>query len=268
MKFTVERIAIAITTLIGILLLLLSLISMYNDFVQARPPLYLIVDLCFFMVGIAIIGGSLRLYKKTVMFSVVTESAFEEVVYDRLKPLLEEIAFGTTEFSEVKTRISSLEKKIEHIETELTKPPVVEYPPESIALRKTAFYMRTFLTSILFFGTYLFFLNYTLVYGPYLYTLLYAIWWFFITKEFDLFKRMEAWMVLGIPILLVPAGTLILRAVVGLASVMGLIFATSMLYAYLYYLYAKTLLETETGGKKENFLYMKTKEAIRKLLKS
>jgi len=272
MKYTAEKAVIAITAIVGLSLLGLSLISIYNDFSSSKGLPYLIVDLAFFAFGITLTGGSLRLYKRLVIFSVVTESAFEDVIYTRLRPVLEEIAYGTADINEVKTKILNLEKKLDKMEGELTKPPEVAIsPPDALVLRKTAFYMRTVITSMFFFGAYLFVLNYILPFEPYLYTLLYVLWWVFITKEFNLFHRVEAWIVLGIPVLLVPAGSIILSATIGIAPLMGLIFTSVIVYAYLYYLYARTLTIEESertatnGYRRENFLYAKMKGGLKRI---
>lgn len=267
-----EKAVIAIMLILGIFLFIISLVSMYNDFSTGKPLDYIFVDVAFLLLAAVITGGGLKLYRKLVMFSVVTQSAFEEVIYSNLRPLLQELAFSTAEFNEVKTRVSGLERKISHIEEELTKP--IEYevpsaPADVYTLRKTAFYMRTIVVSLFFFGTYLFLLDFNLPNEPYLYTILYMFWWVFITKEFDLFSRVEAWVILGIPILLVPAGALILRAVLGIAMLMGIIFITSVVYAYLYYQYAKTLSIEESekmsanGYRRRNFLCEKIYETSR-----
>ncbi|MFW6186215.1 MAG: hypothetical protein ACOC5C_05995, partial [Halobacteriota archaeon] len=278
----IEKAVIAIMVLIGIFIFLVSLVSMYNDFTQGRNLGYLLVDFAFLLFSAVLIGGGLKLYRKLVMFAVVTESAFEEVVYTNLRPLLREIAFSTTELDEVKTRVSGLEKKITHMEDELTRPIDHEArgaPADMLMFRKTTFYMRSMVVALFFFGTYLFLLDFNIPNEPYLYTLMYVYWWVFITKEFDLFSRIEPWVILGIPILLVPAGALILRTVAGVALLMGLIFITVVAYAYLYYQYARTLSveeseserresrsEREQVGEKErrgNFLYNKVVTSIR-----
>ncbi|MFW6127699.1 MAG: hypothetical protein ACOC6M_00805 [Halobacteriota archaeon] len=281
----IEKAVIAIMVLIGIFIFLVSLVSMYNDFTQGRNLGYLLVDFAFLLFSAVLIGGGLKLYRKLVMFAVVTESAFEEVVYTNLRPLLREIAFSTTELDEVKTRVSGLEKKITHMEDELTRPIDHEArgaPADMLMFRKTTFYMRSMVVALFFFGTYLFLLDFNIPNEPYLYTLMYVYWWVFITKEFDLFSRIEPWVILGIPILLVPAGALILRTVAGVALLMGLIFITVVAYAYLYYQYARTLSveeseserresrsEREQVGEKErrgNFLYNKVVTSIRDLI--
>ncbi|MFP3908978.1 MAG: hypothetical protein ACLFVX_03880, partial [Archaeoglobaceae archaeon] len=249
----IEKAVIAIMVLIGIFIFLVSLVSMYNDFTQGRNLGYLLVDFAFLLFSAVLIGGGLKLYRKLVMFAVVTESAFEEVVYTNLRPLLREIAFSTTELDEVKTRVSGLEKKITHMEDELTRPIDHEArgaPADMLMFRKTTFYMRSMVVALFFFGTYLFLLDFNIPNEPYLYTLMYVYWWVFITKEFDLFSRIEPWVILGIPILLVPAGALILRTVAGVALLMGLIFITVVAYAYLYYQYARTLSVEESESER------------------
>jgi len=271
-----EKAVIAIMLVFGIFLFIISLISMYNDFSTDKPMDYIFVDVAFLLLAAVIMGGGLKLYRKLVMFSVVTQSAFEEVIYSNLRPFLQELAFSTAEFNEVKTKVSGLERKISHMEEELTRPIEYEVPAAAadvFTLRKTAFYMRTIVVSLFFFGTYLFLLDFNLPNEPYLYTVLYMFWWVFITKEFDLFSRVEAWVILGIPILLVPAGAIILRTVLGIALLMGIIFMTAVAYAYLYYQYAKTLSVEETekmvanGYRRKNFLYEKTSGAFREFRK-
>ncbi len=266
----IEKSVITLMLLLGIFLFIVSLVSMYNNFTQGKSLNYIFVDFGFLIFAAILIGGGLKLYRKLLVFSVVTESAFEEVIYSNLRPLLQEIAFSTTEFNEVKTRVSSLERKISHMEEELTRP--VEYAApatDAFMMRKTAFYMRTMVVSLFFFGTYLFLLDFNLPNEPYLYTILYIFWWVFITKEFNLFNRVEPWVILGIPILLVPAGSLILRTLLGIAALMGLIFATSIAFAYLYYQYARTLSIEETekmvanGYRRRNFLVEKTTETLK-----
>jgi len=267
----IEKIVIAITLILGIFLFIISLISMYNNFTTNQPLDYIFVDLGVFLIAILITGGGIRLYKRLTIFTIITESAFEEVIYTNLRPLLQEIAYGTTEINEVKSHVKSLERKISALEGELTSPEEMIARPSSdtYMLRKTAFYMRTIVVSLFFFGSYLFLLDFNIPNEPYLYTILYAYWWVFITKEYDLFSRIEPWVILGIPILLVPAGAIILRTVIGIAPLMGLIFITVVIFAYLYYQYARTLVIEEgekmvaNGYRRGNFLKDRLNKAVK-----
>jgi hypothetical protein len=103
-------------------------------------------------------------------------------------------------------------------------------------------------------------IQFTIPYENYLYILLYAYWWFFFTFEYRVQHRTEAWIALSIPVLLVPAGSILLRVLVGLTMLMAIVFLTSMIYGYLYYRYARELRKEELikesadGFRREPFL--------------
>ncbi len=239
MKYAAEKAVIALSLILGLGVLTLSIVSLYNDFSLGRGFEYLMTDVVFFTFGVVLTGGALRLYKRLLKMSAMSDELFNELVFERLKPVLEEVAYSTVELSEVKAELEKLASKIERLEKsemEVSQPYV-----------NVSFYMRVIVVSLVYIGIYLFMLNYYMMaYTPYLLTLLYIVWWAFITKEFDLFSRFEAWLVMGIPVLIVPAMAIILQTTVGVAPLMGIAFATSLLYAYLYYLYAQEL-SSEAG---------------------
>jgi len=279
MKY-VEKTVIAISIVIGLGILIASIVSLYNDFSAGKGFEYLMTDVVFFTFGIVLTGGALRLYKQLLKLSAMTDEVFDELVFTRLKPVLEEIAYSTVELGEVKAELEKLATKVERLEkTEV----------ESIPLGKVSFYMKSIVVSLIYIGAYLFMLNYYMGYSPYLFPILYIIWWAFITKEFGLFSKFEAWLVMGIPVLIVPAMSIVIQTLFGVAPLMGIIFATSLLYAYLYYLYAQELAESEkserkrsesSGGKQlsgkdeiyvskstSNFLFRKTKSFVNNVVR-
>ncbi len=240
MKY-VEKTVIAVSVVIGLGVLIASIVSLYNDFSSGRGFEYLMTDVVFFTFGIVLTGGGLKLYKQLLKLSAMTDEVFDELVFARLRPVLEEIAYSTVELSEVKAELEKLATKVERLEkTEV----------ESIPLGRISFYMKSIVVSLIYIGAYLFMLNYYMGYSPYLFPVLYIIWWAYITKEFGLFSRFEAWLVMGIPVLIVPAMSIVIQTLFGVAPLMGVIFATSLLYAYLYYLYAQELAGSEKSEKK------------------
>ncbi len=241
MRYAVEKAVIAISVLVGLGILAASIISLYNDFSAGKSFEYLMTDVVFFSFGILLTGGALRLYKQLFTLSTIADDVFDELVFSRLRPVLEEIAYSTVELSEVKAELERLKGEIEKFER-------MEAMGESLAAGKIAFYMRSIVVSLVYVGAYLFMLNYYMNYTPYLLPVLYLIWWAFITNEFRLFSRFEAWLVMGIPVLIVPAMAIVIQTTFGIAPLMGIVFATSLLYAYLYYLYAQEL-SAESGGK-------------------
>jgi len=258
----VEKIIVVFAILLGFFLLFVSLVSMYNDLSAGRPLEYYIADIFFFTISLLIVAGGLRLYKRIIAYEALTEMAFDEILYEKLKPILEQIAFSTAELNELKTKLDAIESEIRSIEDRVLKAP--EVPASSIVLQKVAFYVKTIMFTLFFFGAYLFMINFIIPYESFLYVVLYLIWWIFITSEFKLFGKTEAWVVLCIPILVVPSASIVLNALFGITTVRIVVFATAVLYAYLYYFYARKI---AVASSDMDIPSEKAKEILRRILK-
>ena len=270
-EYGLERFVAGVTALGGIIILVISLYSLYLDYVSFRPVYYLVVDMAFVILSAILVGGGFKLGRRLTAYRYAAATAFDEFLYSRFRPILEELALGIVEVNEVKSRIMKMENMLSELHSGVTKPPEVELPtyPESLALRKTAFYMKTIVVAIFFFGTYFFFLEFRLRFEEYMFPILYIIWWVFITKEFELYRRTEAWVALAIPVILVPTGSIILGVVFGLTVQMGIIFLTVAIYAVAYYYYAKEISHVKhgmtNGYTEENFILAKMRGIVREL---
>ncbi len=229
---TAEKIVVFIVIITGFGMLTVSLASLYNDLSLERGVMYYAVDFMFFAFSVLLIGGGIRLYRRILAYEALADVIVDEVLYERLKPLLEQIAFSTVEIDEVKTKLSEIENELKRIESAEYKVP---------AVGNVMFYIKTIMVAMFFFGFYLFMINFILPYEVFLYVVLYVIWWAFITQEFRLFDRMEAWVVLCIPILIVPSASIIIDSIFGMVAARAVAFWSAVVYAYLYYLYAKKL---------------------------
>ena len=68
---------------------------------------------------------------------------------------------------------------------------------------------------------------------------LYIFWWLFISSEFNIYNKTTSWVILFIPILLVPVGVMILDIIFfEINEVIGIFFIGLGLYAFFYYLWA------------------------------
>ncbi len=229
---TAEKIVVFIVIFVGLGMLAVSLVSLYNDLSLEKGVIYYVVDLIFFAFSVFLIGGGIRLYRRILAYEALADVIVDEVLYERLKPLLEQIAFSTAEMDEVKAKLSEIENELKRLESIEHKAPTVG---------NVVFYVKTIMVAMFFFGFYLFMINFILPYEVFLYVVLYVIWWAFITQEFRLLDRMEAWIVLCIPILIVPSASIIIDSLFGMVAARAVVFWSAVIYAYLYYLYAKKL---------------------------
>ena len=237
---TLENISTLSAAAIGALLLITSLYSFYIDYSYGKSPLNLLIDLTLLILSSIIVGGSLNLRKKLIGYRVAAEKAFDEVVYSRIKPVMDELALGIIEINSMRKKLEDIEKKVSTIETLAT---TQKLTPE----QKINFYFKALIVMLFYLGTFIFMTQYTL---PYLYLvsiLLFIYWWIFITHEYNIFHKGEALVMLAAPVLIAPSLYILIRILLGVAAAQGLMFIASAFYAYYYYNLAKRLVERESN---------------------
>lgn len=83
--------------------------------------------------------------------------------------------------------------------------------------------------------------SYPLSIVHYFIMVIYLAWWALFTSEYHLFENKTAWIWGLVPIMTVPTGGIILDATLGINNMVGILFFTMFLYAYLYYTWASYL---------------------------
>ena len=234
----IENVSTLSAALIGAVIFFVSLYSFYVDYSLGKPTLNLIIDLVLIFLSATIVGGSLNIRKKLVSYKVSAEKAFNEVIYSRLKPIMDEVALGIVEINEMRKKLEDVEKKISHIEELATSQKLT---PE----QKINFYFKATIVMLFYLGTFIYLMQYTLPYNYMISILLFIYWWLFITYEFDIFHRGEALVMLAAPVLIVPSVYILSRVLLGVAYAQGIVFLASAFYAYYYYLLAKNIVSEE-----------------------
>ncbi|ADC64836.1 hypothetical protein Ferp_0665 [Ferroglobus placidus DSM 10642] len=251
---TLENISTLSAVIVGVLLFVASLYSFYIDYSAGKPALNILIDLTLLILSSIIVGGSLNLRKKLVGYKVAAEKAFDEVVYSKIKPVMDEVALGIIEINALKKKLEDVEKKVSIVEELAT---TQKLTPE----QKINFYFKALIVMLFYLGTFVFMTQYTL---PYLYLisiLLFLYWWLFITYEYNIFHKSEALVMLAAPVLIAPSLYILLRIALGVAAAQGVMFLASAFYAYYYYNLAKKLV----GGNANNSLTESLKNGITNL---
>ena len=242
----IENISTLSAALVGSVIFILSLYSFYIDYYTNKPMLNLAIDIALLFLSAVIVGGSLNIRKKLVTYRISAEKTFNEVIYTRLKPIMEEVALGIVEVNSMRKKLEEVERKISAIEELAT---TQKLTPE----QKINFYFKAMIVMLFYLGTFVYLMQYTLPYNYLISILLFIYWWLFITYEYNIFHRGESLIMLAAPVLIAPSAYILLRILLGVAAAQGLIFAFSALYAYYYYTIAKKI-AGEKAGNNERFL--------------
>lgn len=228
----------------GVVVLTVSLYSFYVDYSMNEPELNLAIDIGFILASSVLIGGSLNLRKRLKGYEVSASHAFNEVVYSRLKPVLEEMALGIVEINRMSRKIEMLEQKISAVEELVT---TQKLSPDE----KINFYFKSIVVMLFYIGLFVFMTQYTLPYNHIISALLFLIWWGFITFEFRIFERGEALIMMIAPVLIFPSLYILVKTLFGLSIAQGTAFIASAFYAYYYYQMAKGLVGRPSKGLRE-----------------
>ncbi len=236
-----EKVGLAIALLIAILLIGFSLFSLLID-ITLKFDLYgIVTDLIFLAIGISLGYFSIRIYKKSVYYEGLVSSAFDEGVYKRLEPVLRKVAEASVKMEDLDTRLNMIDRKVQMVIDEQVK---TEKSPRSEVEKAIApgtsigFAVKTVFLTIITMSGFLFMI-YTSIGAVHFATLaFYILWWLLITSEYELFDNTTAWVIIFVPILIVPVGFMILDAFMEINNVIALFYAFLALYAFLYYSWA------------------------------
>lgn len=236
-----EKIGLAFALLIAILLLGFSLFSLIADTILQFTLYGILVDLFFLGISLFLAYFSISIYKKSVYYEGLVNSAFDEGIYTRLEPVLRKIADASVEMEELDGRLNKLDHMVQTVmETQVKTGKNQEAGLERVIAPGTSmgFAIKTIFLTIITMSGFLFMI-YTSIGAVHFATLaFYVLWWALLTAEFKLFDNMAAWMLVFVPILLVPVGFMILDAFFEINNVIALFYVLLTLYAFLYFLWA------------------------------
>ncbi|MHC1635964.1 MAG: hypothetical protein ACXQTS_05020, partial [Candidatus Methanospirareceae archaeon] len=235
-----EKIGLLLVLSFAIILSAFSLFSLIVDIFLKFDLYSILIDLLFFGIGISISYFSIHIYKKSTYYERLVNSAFDEGIYRRLEPLLRKVAEAHVKMEDIESRLDIIDRKVETVIEEQVKMERRSNEMEKAIAPGTSigFIIKTIFLAIITMSGFLFMI-YTFI-GIAHYTTLafYILWWVFISAEFDLFHNSTAWVMVFIPILLVPVGFMTLDAIIGPNNTVAIFYALLTLYAFLYYSWA------------------------------
>ncbi|MDY6965993.1 MAG: hypothetical protein SVM80_08510 [Halobacteriota archaeon] len=235
-----ERAGLIGSLIASLFLIAFSIFSLMIDLALEFDMTGILIDLVFLIIGIFAGFFSVRMFGKTMYYERMADYAFENGVYRRMEPVLRKVAEVEVDISDLETKISVIDKKVQAILDEQIK---AQEGPEVermiISGTSTAFAIKTIFMVIITMSGFFYMIEFPFGMAHYTTLVFYILWWLFISSEFDLYSKTTSWLVLCIPILLVPVGIMILDIVYfEITEVIGLFFVGMGLYALLYYLYA------------------------------
>ncbi|MGB2842866.1 MAG: hypothetical protein WBC40_10415 [Halobacteriota archaeon] len=233
------KIGLAFALLTAILLLSISLYSLIVDVILKFNLYGILIDLIFLGIGIFLGYFSIRVYKKSVYYESLVNSAFDEGVYTRLEPVLRKIAETSVEMEDLESRLNRIDRKVQTVIDEQVKTePHSEVEKMLVPGTSMGFVVKTIFLTIITMSGFMFMIATSIGAVHFATLLFYVLWWLVISSEFKLFNNTASWVIIFVPVLLVPVGFMILDAFIQINNVIALFYAFLALYAFLYFSWA------------------------------
>ncbi len=245
----------------------LLFISIYSFIIDLRNLNRIIIDIILIFIS----GTSLyfinNLYRKKIVIETLIDNAFQKGVYNRLEPLVENIAKSHIDAEVILDRMSNIDLKVENILKERSKEmegiTEEEREKETILGKELQipvmigtsliFIVKCIFMIIVTMAIFMFLVNFNLGRLTPIVTLsIFILWWIFLTNEYNLWKDNSAWLFVFIPVTIVPVSVMILGNIVNYNVLMAALYGGIGIYTIIYYIWA---VYTTTGV----FPFTKTK---------
>lgn len=224
---------------VAIYLMYLSAEPIYNNLMVEMDFEVFVPNLIIFLLGFGALYGGISAAKNSIIFDHFLNSTFETEIYQRLEPAFEEMADTQVRLEEIEIKMDRLNLNIQRYKRH---PPVSEFPSLSIE-GKISLFMKIVVLINITIGIFLYTLRFPGEYAPYVFTLLFILWWFVITEEYKLWKNPTAWALVVLPVFAVPVMSILLYVVISIGILIGLIGSFLTLYAFGYFTWARYYVE-------------------------
>ncbi len=236
-----EKIGLAFALLTAIILLAFSLFSLIVDAILKFDLYGIVLDLIVLTIGFFLAYFSFRMYKKSVYYENLMNSSFDEGIYTRLEPVLRKVAETSVEMEDMGSRLNRIDRKVQTVieeQVKAGKSPHTEAEKAVAPGTSMAFIVKAVFLTIITMSGFMFMISTSIGAVHFATLLFYALWWLLISSEFKLFDNTASWVIIFVPVLLIPVGFMILDAFMQINNVIALFYACLALYAFLYFSWA------------------------------
>lgn len=258
-----QKLNIACALCASLFLIYISIFPLIRVFTYEFSKLALIKNSIILFIGVGAGLGAFSLVKQALLFESMVDTAFEEGVYRRLKPLLKQIAGVQVRLEEATRRMNTIDISIDDLKERVdasgsrrtvggkASPRLrgVMYPSDPIL-----FLIKIVVLINITFAAFVFMVQYPRGFVPYVVTAMFFIWWVGITTEYNLWHNVGVWVWGSVPILIIPTITILMDILLPSELMFGSLYIVLGIYAYVYYAWSIYMLKGKLPPTLHNLL--------------
>ncbi|MDI6888699.1 MAG: hypothetical protein QMC78_03260 [Methanocellales archaeon] len=258
-----QKLNIACALCASLFLIYISIFPLIRVFTYEFSKLELIKNSIILFIGIGAGLGAFSLVKQALLFESMIDTAFEEGVYRRLKPLLKEIASVQARLEEATKKMNTIDVSIDDLKERVgafggrgavskgtsSRLGGGTYPSDPIL-----FLIKIVVLINITFAAFLFMVQYPRGFVPYVVTAMFFIWWIGITTEYNLWHNVGVWVWGSVPILIIPTVTILMDILLPSEIMFSSLYIVLGIYAYIYYAWSIYMLKGKLPPTLHNLL--------------
>jgi hypothetical protein len=221
------------TILLGVAIAIGSSASLVIDVTSTLNPVAIILDIIFMFVSYMTVWNGISSY----VIDKITRKKMEEEWEYKVQPLITLISDTTGRLDKISEDILQTNLKLDSTLSYVIKSQnnmevskVMIYPGASFMLVVKVLSMIVITTSALVYTA-----QYPLGIIHYFILGLYLAWWALFTSEYKLYNNSTAWVWAVLPTVIIPTLGMLLDTLIGLNTMMAVLFAGLFIYSYSYY---------------------------------
>lgn len=273
-----EKIGLLSAFITSVIILLFVTFSLYLDIFIKNNYGFALVDIIIGLLMLHSLYYILNAFKGKIVTDILIETAFQDGVYKRLQPLIENIAKAHVDTNILIERINKLDEKVQKLSKEKSEEEIrtSDLFKEPIAIGTSIkFTIKSVFLITLTMAIFMFLVNFNLgSITQYFVLSIFFIWWVFITHEYKLWKDSTAWSFLFLIILLIPVSLMLLNNLLNYNVLIATLYFSVGMYTFIYYIWANyvtsgslpIVASTEKEPMKNEFFGLQQKGFLKEIL--
>jgi hypothetical protein len=226
----------------GLYFIVTSGLKIAELFFGSMNELDFFISIITAIVGYGFLFAAYRFIKRAAFLKAIADSIFVEALYDRLEPLLADIAETKAGYDILSERIDNLNYNVNDVRKtiEMGKEKTTsELIPVQFAMKNIRYQFQYVMLATITLAFYMFMFYNPGTITPYLSPLTYVIWWAVITSQHDLWEETKAWYWVAIPLLVIPMYTILFTALFTVNYMLLVMYVGLGSYIILYYVWCE-----------------------------
>jgi hypothetical protein len=216
----------------AIYLFFISVPPLIENLTEKLDETNFVYNLIIFLIGIGVIYSTFAFYRRIIFIEYSINTAFEQVIYPRLEPVLREVAEVQVGLDEMRDYIKMLNLNLDQLRKSQMS---IQSADPKISVPNIIAYIRIVVLVNISSFTFYFAIQHVGNYIPYILLILYLIWWIEITYEFNLWNFSKAWVWMFPLIIFIPTVSIILDILIGPAKLIAYMAIGLVIYSFTYY---------------------------------